>query len=141
MATILKKYNKETVPYVHVNALKNNPYILLDAREAIEFKVSHIPNAFWVGFSTFKPQQVTKLVKNRNTPILVYCSIGIRSEQIAEQLLKLGYTRVYNLFGGIFEYKNKGGQVVNSQQQATDSVHAYNKQWSQYLTKGIKIYE
>jgi rhodanese-related sulfurtransferase len=30
-------------------------------------------------------------VKDKNTNIIVYCSIGVRSEQIGEKLKKLGY--------------------------------------------------
>ncbi|WP_418262414.1 rhodanese-like domain-containing protein [Flavobacterium faecale] len=138
---VLKKYNKESVPYIKINAIKNSNSILLDAREPEEFKVSHIPNAIPVGFKNFKPENIRKLIKNLNTPIIVYCSIGVRSEQIGEKLQKMGYTQVYNLYGGIFEYKNKGGKVVNLKKQETDSIHAFNKQWSVYLNKGIKIYE
>jgi hypothetical protein len=35
-----------------------------------------------------------------------------------------------------FEYKNEEGKVVNNQNKVTDSVHTYNKRWSEYLTKG-----
>jgi len=53
----------------------------------------------------------------------------------------LGYKNVYNLYGGIFEYKNNGGKVVDNQNKETDKIHTYNKEWSVYLKKGIKIYE
>jgi rhodanese-related sulfurtransferase len=138
---VLKKYNKESVPYIKITELKNSKYILLDSREPREYQVSHIPNALFVGYDYFKPEKVSKLIKNRNTPIVVYCSIGVRSEQIGEKLQKMGYTNVYNLYGGIFEYKNKGGKVINTKNQETDSIHTFNKQWSIYLTKGIKVYE
>jgi rhodanese-related sulfurtransferase len=138
---VLKKYNKESVPYIKITELKNSKYILLDSREPREYQVSHIPNALFVGYDYFKPEKVSKLIKNRNTPIVVYCSIGVRSEQIGEKLQKMGYTNVYNLYGGIFEYKNKGGKVINTKNQETDSIHTFTKQWSTYLTKGIKVYE
>ena len=138
---VLKKYNKESVPYIKTTDLEKTKYIILDSREHNEYLVSHIPNAIFVGFDDFKTKKVSALIKNRNTPIVVYCSIGVRSEQIGEKLQKLGYTNVYNLYGGIFEYKNKGGKVVNVKNKETDSVHAFSKQWGVYLTKGIKIYE
>jgi rhodanese-related sulfurtransferase len=65
-------------------------------------------------------------VKDKNTNIIVYCSIGVRSEQIGEKLKKLGYKNLHNLYG-IFEYKNSGGQVVNNQNKVTDSVHTLIK--------------
>ena len=138
---VLNKYNKKTVPYIKVNELKRNDYVFLDAREPKEYQVSHIPKAIAVGYNQFDLKNVTTSIKDKNTPIVVYCSIGVRSEQIAEKLKKSGYTKVYNLYGGIFEYKNNGEKVVNSKNTATDSIHTYNKQWSTYLKKGIKVYE
>lgn len=138
---VLKKMNKQSVPYIKVSELKNKKYVLLDTREANEYKVSHIPNSIFVGFEHFKNQNLPLSVNDKNTPIVVYCSIGVRSEQIGEKLLKLGYKNVYNLYGGIFEYKNLGGKVVNSNNKETDSIHAFNKKWSIYLKKGIKVYE
>jgi rhodanese-related sulfurtransferase len=139
---VLKKLNRQSAPYIKVDELKSNSAIIyLDAREPKEFNVSHIKNAIPIGFDHFKIQNVTSTVKDKNATIVVYCSIGVRSERIAEKLLKSGYKNVYNLYGGIFEYKNTGGKVVNNQNKETDSVHAFNKKWSVYLTKGIKVYE
>jgi rhodanese-related sulfurtransferase len=138
----LKKLNKETVPYIKVNELKEKKnLIFLDAREPKEYNVSHIQGAVPVGFDHFKSTTVTANVKDKNATIVVYCSIGVRSEQIGEKLMKLGYKNIYNLYGGIFEYKNTGEKVVNNQNKVTDSVHTFNKTWSAYLTKGIKVYE
>jgi predicted sulfurtransferase len=69
----------------------------------------------------------------------VYCSLGVRSEDIAETLQKAGYTNIKNLYGGIFNWKNNNLPVVNRQQKPTDSVHVYSKQWGKWLTKGIKV--
>ena len=139
---VLKKLNQETVPYIKVKDLKDKKnLVFLDAREPKEFNVSHIRNAIPVGFDHFKSNTITATVKDKSATIIVYCSIGVRSEKIGEKLLKMGYKNVYNLYGGIFEYKNHGGKVVNNHNKVTDSVHAYNKAWSIYLTKGIKVYE
>jgi hypothetical protein len=70
----------------------------------------------------------------------VYCSLGIRSETIANQLKKAGYTNIKNLYGGIFEWRNKGFKVYNSEDKKTDSIHAFSKAWSKWLTKGTKVY-
>ena len=71
---------------------------------------------------------------------MVYCSVGIRSEIIGKKLLAEGYTAVYNLYGGIFEWTNKGGKVYSAN-NTTSKVHAYSKQWGSYLLKGTKVYE
>lgn len=139
---VLEKLNTKSVPYIYVNELQSKEnYILLDARETKEFNVSHIENAINVGFDKFDSKKVTNILTDKNATIIVYCSIGVRSEKIGEKLLALGYKNVFNLYGGIFDWKNNGGKVVNNQNTATDEVHTFNKEWSVYLIQGVKIYE
>lgn len=140
---LLKKYNTENVPYISVADLqKETKVILLDAREPIEFEVSHLKNAICVGYDFFKLEDtLKKLPQNKNAKIVVYCSLGIRSKDIAKQLQKAGYTNVFNLYGGIFEWKNQNNTVVNKQNNPTEKVHTFNKEWSKWLHKGEKIYE
>jgi len=139
---VLEKLNTKSVPYITVEELQSNEnYILLDARESKEFNVSHIKDAINVGFEKFNAKKISSLLTDKDATIVVYCSIGVRSEKIGEKLLKLGYKNVYNLYGGIFEWKNKGGIVINNNNMPTDKVHTFNKEWSSYLEKGIKVYE
>ena len=140
---LLKKYNTESVPYIFVNELvQEKEVILLDSREPKEYKVSHIKNAICVGYDNFNLKEtLNKLPENKETKIVVYCSLGIRSEDVAEQLKKDGYTNVYNLYGGIFEWKNQDKIVVNPKNNPTEKVHTFNKDWSKWLHKGIKVFE
>ncbi len=151
---LLEKHNTESIPYISVDNLKslikktldsapnNNQIILLDAREPKEYQVSHIKNAICVGYDDFNFNKTIKsLPSNKNTKIVVYCSLGIRSEDIAEKLKKAGYINIYNLYGGIFEWKNQDNPIVNSKDNPTNKVHAFNKEWSRWLLKGEKIYD
>lgn len=142
ISEVLKKYNSESVTYMSVTelAMQKTDVILLDAREFPEFNVSHIKDAISIGFSTFNIETIKKTITHKAKTIVVYCSIGVRSERIAEQLKNAGYTSVYNLFGGIFEWKNNGYKVYDSKNKATENVHTYSKKWSQWLKKGTKIY-
>ena len=101
---VLKKYNNQSIPYVSVNtlALSNSQSIVLDAREIKEYRVSHIKNAIHVGYDDFDIKSVQTKIPNKDSKIIVYCSIGIRSEDIAEKLKKVGYTHVLNLYGGLY---------------------------------------
>lgn len=139
---LLKKHNNESVPYATVEMAKSNPsFILLDARELKEYKVSHIKNAIHVGYDEFDLKETSTKLTDKNATIVVYCSIGIRSEDIAEKLQKAGYTNVYNLFGGIFEWKNNQNTVVDSKGNSTEKVHTFSKEWSKWLKKGEKVYD
>jgi len=122
---------------LHANGMKN--YVLLDSREKPEYDVSHIPGSIWVGYNNFSTQPIEKLPKDK--PIVVYCSVGYRSEKIGEKLEEMGFEQVYNLYGGIFEWKHQDFDIVNEAGKETEKVHAYNKKWSKWLRKGEKVYE
>ncbi|SDS35358.1 Rhodanese-related sulfurtransferase [Polaribacter sp. KT25b] len=141
---LLKKWNTRNVPYMSVKtlALPKTDAILLDAREEKEYKVSHLENAICVGFDNFKLEEtIAKLPEDKKAKIVVYCSLGIRSEIVADKLIKAGYTNVYNLYGGIFEWKNADFKVIDTLGNNTEKVHAFNKNWSKWLKKGKKVYE
>ncbi|WP_395054027.1 rhodanese-like domain-containing protein [Flavobacterium sp.] len=139
--SLLVKYNKNTVPYIKIEDFKKlKTPIILDTREQKEFDVSHIKNAYCVGYNKFNSKIIKEKYKNFNDTIIVYCSVGIRSETIGNKLKKMGYKNVFNLYGGIFEWKNKEEIVVNNSQIPTENVHAFSKEWSKYLLKGKKIY-
>ncbi len=138
----LDQLNSESVPYIYVNELKQETTpVFLDTRQQEEYKVSHLKDAIWVGYKTFDQDAVTAKIIDKNTPIVVYCSIGVRSEDIGEKLLKAGYTDVKNLYGGIFEWKNQGNSVYNNDTTETDSVHTFNKKWGKLLNNGVKVYD
>ncbi|WP_405564869.1 rhodanese-like domain-containing protein [Polaribacter sp. Asnod6-C07] len=141
---LLEKWNTRNVPYMSVEtlALPKTDAILLDAREEKEYKVSHLENAICVGYDNFKLKEtIAKLPEDKNAKIVVYCSLGIRSETVAHKLIQAGYTNVYNLYGGIFEWKNADFQVIDTLGNNTEKVHTFNKNWSKWLKKGKKVYE
>ena len=138
---LLNKFNKNNVPYISVDSLATTNAILLDARETKEFKVSHLKDAICVGYDNFNINNtIAKLPKDKNAKIVVYCSLGIRSEIVADKLIKEGYTNVFNLYGGIFEWKNNNFQVIDTLGKNTEKVHTFNKDWSKWLKKGKKVY-
>ena len=143
MSDLLRKYNTKSVPYISVQelAMPKTEALILDARELKEYETSHLKDALFVGYDFFDIDSISKNIPNRNEQIVVYCSVGIRSEDIAEKLKKAGYTNVYNLYGGIFEWKNKDFNVYNSEEMETENVHAFSEEWSQWLKKGTKVYE
>ncbi len=106
-------------------------FTLLDARETNEYKVSHLPNAINVGYDKFDIKTVQNLPKK--TPILIYCSVGYRSERIGERLQKAGFSQVYNLYGGIFDWANRKFPLLDAREKTTLKVHPYSKTWGLWL--------
>jgi rhodanese-related sulfurtransferase len=143
LSELLKKHNTNSVPYISVQelAMPKTEALILDAREISEYNVSHLKDAIHIGYTNFYIEAIQKKIKDKNQQIVVYCSLGIRSETIAEQLKKAGYKNVFNLYGGIFEWKNNNFKVYDLEQKETENIHVYSESWSKWLIKGIKIYE
>ncbi|MBK5277803.1 MAG: rhodanese-like domain-containing protein [Bacteroidia bacterium] len=135
----LYKNTVETIRPVEVEKLmKDKNIVLLDTRTIEEFNVSHLKGAQLLDYDSYSTDDLKRIAKNAT--IIVYCSVGVRSELVGEKFIELGYNNVLNIYGGIFEWKNKGYNVVNKSNQPTDSVHTYNKSWSKWLEHGVKIY-
>lgn len=139
----LKAMYKNTVELITVNDLSiemnaNKAIVLLDTREINEYKVSHIEGARYIGYNSFSIKSLDNIPKD--SEIVVYCSLGVRSEQIGEKLKESGFENVKNLYGGIFEWKYQDQVIIDKKGNETDEVHAYDKEWSKWLLKGKKVY-
>jgi len=139
----LESLYNHTVPLISSNELKKKlekgePVIMLDIRSREEFNVSHLENASFIDYDQFEKNDVQDIPKDAE--IVLYCSVGYRSEKIGEELQEMGYSNVKNLYGGLFQWKNEGFPVVNDHLMETDSVHTYNKSWSKWLVNGVKVY-
>lgn len=128
-----------SVPVIGVEKLKSmqSEVLLLDARKKEEFDVSHIEGAKHFGFRKLEMDVLDDIPKDH--PIVLYCSIGYRSEKVGEKLQKMGFTKVYNLYGSIFEWVNQGQTVVDENEQVTTEVHTYNKKWSKWVEDGKAV--
>lgn len=132
--TLLTHKVKEILPK-EIDTTKN--ILFLDAREKKEYAVSHIKDALWVGFTSFHIKRLKNI--NKNKKIVVYCTVGYRSEKITEKLTNAGFTNVLNLYGGIFEWAHHHLPVVNKKGITTE-IHTYDSVWAQWLDTGIKKY-
>jgi rhodanese-related sulfurtransferase len=136
--TLLKGVYDKDFPLVHLEQeeiLQNA--VLLDTREKEEYEVSHLDGARWVGYDDFSFDRVKDIPKDQT--IIVYCSIGARSQDIGIKLKAEGFKEVYNLYGGIFHWVNERHPVYRGNEE-TNEVHAYNKIWGMWLSNGKKIY-
>ena len=141
---ILSGYYNHSIPLIKPEDLKKiidekTGLVLLDTREPGEYMVSHLKNTINVGYNAFNIRSVQKLPTDRL--IILYCSVGHRSEKIGELLINEGFTRVFNLYGGIFEWINKGYPIVGPGGNPTTRVHAFDRKWGKWLRKGIRVYD
>ena len=85
-----------------VEEYRNTPgAVLMDVREADEFRSGHIPGAVNVPLSA-----VGQVTLPKDKPIFVYCLRGTRSRQAVSRLTRMGYQNVKSI-GGITTYKGQ----------------------------------
>lgn len=85
---------------------------LLDVRTEEEYEVSHLKNAqnICVTSNDFR-EKVAVLDKEK--PVYVYCKKGGRSAQAAAILKEMGFTKVFDLQGGITSWQQEGLETIN----------------------------
>lgn len=72
--------------------------VLLDVRTEEEYAQGHLPGS--VNCPLHELDGVKKLVKDKQSPLYVYCLSGARSGQSCRKLQQMGYENVNNI-GGI----------------------------------------
>ncbi len=104
--------------------------VVLDARTEKEYDVSHLKDAARI--DPYRPS--LRLLKGfaKDTPIVVYSSIGYRSGRVAHWLGRQGYDNVHNLAGSIFQWGNEGRPIFKDQ-RPTLLVHPYDRKWGLLL--------
>ena len=90
------------------NALMENPEtLLIDARNQYEVEVGSFPNAVNPGTDAFRQFQefaASLPAADRERPVAMFCTGGIRCEKAAALMSELGFSDVTQLQGGILSY-------------------------------------
>ncbi len=94
----------------------NSNLVILDVRTSKEFEGEHIENAINLDFfsESFK-DDLNKLDKNKI--YITHCRSGGRSAKTLEIMKGLGFIEVYNMIGGITEWKSKGLPTIPEEQK------------------------
>lgn len=80
-----------------------NGAIIIDVRNHREFNEGHIEHSINIPEYEINKSFVN-MIKDKNIPIVLYCSSGYRSVRALKKLKKMGYLYVYNLYGGLENY-------------------------------------
>ncbi|MHB0990410.1 MAG: rhodanese-like domain-containing protein [Burkholderiales bacterium] len=94
----------EVDPIGAVQLINHENALVLDVREASEFSSGHIANARHIPLGQLSDSAKT-LEKYKDQAIVVNCRSGSRSAMACATLGKLGFTKVYNLKGGILAWQ------------------------------------
>ena len=86
---------------------KNPGLIIIDVRTPDEFNGGHLANAININY--YSPEFKSNIDKlDRNKEYLIYCRTGVRGTGATQIMIDLGFTRVYNLAGGIVQWIDAG---------------------------------
>ena len=108
--------------------------VLLDARTPAEFAVSHLPGARRVDPDADAQDLAAALAGvDRQRPVVVYCSVGVRSAGVARRLRRAGFAHVENLEGSVFRWANEGRPLVTAGGAPAETVHPYGGVWGRLL--------
>ena len=109
--------------------------LLLDVREKEEYEVSHLQDAVLATSEKEALQALEGVPLDR--PVVLYCSVGYRSSEMAAFLQKRGFEKVYNLEGSIFAWANEGRSVYRGGERV-QVVHPYDRVWGKLLKKVLR---
>lgn len=79
--------------------------VLLDVRQEDEHQWCAIPNSLLIPLNEL-PFRSGEIEHLKNTPIVVYCKAGVRSQYACELLAREGFTNLYNLNDGILGWQH-----------------------------------
>ena len=109
-------------------ALARDGRRVIDVREPSEWDTGHVAGATLVPLADLA-DRIGEVVPDRDTPLLLHCASGARSNRAARWLSQMGYTDIVNLKGLIGQWKDAGGpweepvQVLTPAQRRRYSRH------------------
>lgn len=77
---------------------------LIDVRTPKEFASGHIKGAKNINFFSGRFNMEFNTL-DKNKPVYLYCRSGSRSRQTSKKIALYGFTEIYDLKGGILNYK------------------------------------
>jgi len=96
----LMRPGQEVEPTQAVQLINRRDAVVIDVRDAAEYKAGHITNARHIPEGELDAR-MKELDKVKAKPIIVTCARGNRSSAVAASLRKRGFAEVLSLRGGI----------------------------------------
>ena len=91
---------------------KDRSIQLVDVRTPEEYKGNHLKGAQNICVTSDDFREKVKIL-DKNKPVYVYCYKGGRSAQAALELKELGFTKIYDMDGGILLWEENKLELSN----------------------------
>ncbi len=93
------RINETNVNDVKIKQDRGDNFHLVDVREESEWNKGHITNSIYIGKGVIE-RDIEKKIENTESEIILYCGGGFRSAIAADNLQKMGYSKVRSMDGG-----------------------------------------
>jgi rhodanese-related sulfurtransferase len=111
VADAKQRIQETTVEEVKARLDRGERMHLIDVREESEWARDHLPGAIHLGKGILE-RDIEARIPDPGTEIILYCGGGFRSALAADNLQKMGYTKVLSMDGGIRGWRDKGFPLV-----------------------------
>ena len=81
--------------------------IIVDVRTPDEHRKGHLEGSLLLPVDTVS-EKAASVLKNKKKTLYIYCLSGSRSVKATDILLKLGYTKAFNMTSGLLAWRAKG---------------------------------
>ena len=96
-----------TIDDVLARQKRGDKFRLIDTREDDEWRAGHVRGAEHIGRGVLERDIVAK-APDKSEELILYCGGGFRSALAADNLVRMGYTRVFSLAGGWRAWNERG---------------------------------
>lgn len=91
-------------PEAVVMMMNHDNAVTVDLRDANTFSAGHIASSINVPFAQIE-QSMNKLIKYKQSPLILVCTMGQHSAQAVAKLKKKGFEKIFILAGGLNAWK------------------------------------
>lgn len=104
---LLRDNKADLTPAAATLMMNREDALVLDVRETSEWNGGHIANARHIALAQLD-KHLVEIEKFKQTPVIVCCAAGGRSQTARDKLAKAGFEKVFNLAGGIGAWSEAG---------------------------------
>jgi rhodanese-related sulfurtransferase len=83
-----------------VQLINREKAVVIDVSEADEFAAGHVNNSKNIPFNQLD-EKLGSLIKNKELPLILVCTSGVRSNRAVAVAKKLGFTNAQSMAGGL----------------------------------------
>ena len=114
VTTVMAKLSKvKVIPAQEAVLLINKQdAVVIDVRNAEEFRKGHIAGAINGPASVLKTNDLSQIQKYQQKPLILVCETGMTTSSIGRLLTKAEFTQVYALRGGMADWRTQNLPVV-----------------------------